>query len=117
MEADQHLDNLENTPPKNKWARLTINGVDSMIMMVNSAVITCRVAEANEVKGYGWLILMMVAYFFYLVIKFNIVVQRSCFFQKSKSSGGSSMSEYNPVAQLKYLLILLMFCVVFLVSC
>ncbi|KAG5587358.1 hypothetical protein H5410_047792 [Solanum commersonii] len=107
-------DDLENTtPPMNEWARLMINGVDSIIMMVNCAVIAYRVAEANEVKGYGWLIVMMAAYFFYLMLKFNVMVQRIDFF----CSGGSTMVEYSQVSQLKDLLILLMFCVVFLVSC
>ncbi|MCE5167226.1 hypothetical protein HAX54_043362, partial [Datura stramonium] len=113
--VDQHLDNIENTtPPKNKWGRLTIHGVDTTIMMVHCAVIMCRVAEANEVKGYGWLIIMIDAYFFYLVLKFNVMVWSFGFFQKSNSSARSSITEYSPVAQLKDLLILLMFCAAFL---
>lgn len=98
---------------RNEWARLTINGVDSIIMMVKCAVIACRVAEANEVKGYGWLIIKMAAYLFSLVLKINVMVRRFAFFRKSSIS---SRSEYSQVAQLKDLLILFMFCVVFLVS-
>lgn len=60
--------------------------------------------------GYGWLIVKMAAYFLYLILKFNVMVQRIGFF----CSGGSTIVEYNQVAQLKDLL---MFCVVFLVSC
>ncbi|MCE3216121.1 hypothetical protein HAX54_004978, partial [Datura stramonium] len=36
--------------------------------------VMCRAIEANEVKGYGWLIIMMAAYFFYLVLKFNVMI-------------------------------------------
>lgn len=99
---------------RNEWARLMINGVDSIIMMVNWAVITNRVREANEVKGYGWLIVMMAAYFLYLMLKFKVMVPRSRFFQRFISNEGSFMVEYSQVAQLKNLL---MFCVVFHVSC
>lgn len=95
-----------------------MNGVDSMIMMVNCVVIRHRVAEANEVEAYGLLILMMVAYFFYLVVKFNvIVVQRCSFFQKCDGTKENSIAEYSPVTQLKDLFILLMFCVTFLKFC
>uniref|UniRef100_K4CUR4 Uncharacterized protein n=1 Tax=Solanum lycopersicum TaxID=4081 RepID=K4CUR4_SOLLC len=108
-------DDSENTTqPMNEWARLMINGVDSIIMMVNWAVITNRVREANEVKGYGWLIVMMAAYFLYLMLKFKVMVPRSRFFQRFISNEGSFMVEYSQVAQLKNLL---MFCVVFHVSC
>nr|XP_009775979.1 PREDICTED: uncharacterized protein LOC104225814 [Nicotiana sylvestris] len=118
ISADQHLDNLDTTPPKSEWERLTMNGVDSMIMMVNCVVIRHRVAEANEVEAYGLLILMMVAYFFYLVVKFNvIVVQRCSFFQKCDGTKENSIAEYSPVTQLKDLFILLMFCVTFLMFC
>ncbi|PHT52867.1 hypothetical protein CQW23_07329 [Capsicum baccatum] len=118
VEDDEDLNDLENaTPPKNELIRLTINGVDSVLMMLNCAVIACRVAEANEVKGYGWLIIMMIAYFFYLVLKFDVMGRRFGFFRTSNSSEGSSMVEYSRAAQLKDFLILVIFCIAFLVSC
>lgn len=62
---------------RNLRQRLIVNSMDSLAMTVNCALISCRVARANPYEGNWRLLMVMVAYFSYLVLKLIRVGQRS----------------------------------------